>query len=74
MSRTISLPEDLWKRAEGLAAAERMSVEQFLSTRLSEQFDDLEYLRERAARASQAKFREALRQIPDVDPEPYDRL
>ncbi len=74
MNRTISLPDDLLKRAEELAALERLSVEQFLSAKLTEQFADLEYLQQRANRASEEKFRTALMQIPDVEPEEYDRL
>jgi hypothetical protein len=74
MNRTISLPEDLLKRAEALAATERLSVEQFLSDRLSEQFEGLEYLKERAERASAEKFRAALLHIPDVEAEPYDQF
>lgn len=31
-------------------------------------------LEERAARGSREKFEEALTKIPDVEPEPYDRL
>ena len=37
MSRTISLPEELLKKAEELAARENLSVEEFLSAKLSEQ-------------------------------------
>jgi hypothetical protein len=74
MNRTISLPEELLKKAEELAARERLSVEEFLSARLSEQFAGLEYLKQRADRASTEKFQVALRQIPDVEPEEYDRF
>jgi hypothetical protein len=74
MTRTISLPEDLLKKAEEFAAIERMSVEEFLSTQLSEQFAGLEYLRQGAERASDEKFRAALRHVPDVEPEEYDRF
>jgi len=74
MNRTISLPEDLLKKAEELAAFERLSVEEFLSAKLSEQFAGLEYLKQRAERASAEKFRAALQQIPDVEPEEYDRF
>lgn len=74
MIRTISLPEDLLKKAEEFAAIERMSVEEFLSTQLSEQFAGLEYLRQRAERASDEKFRAALRHVPDVEPEEHDRF
>lgn len=74
MNRTISLPEDLLKKADELAAFERLSLEQFLSARLSEQFAGLEYLKQRAERASDKKFRGALLHIPDVEPDKYDRF
>jgi hypothetical protein len=74
MNRTISLPEELLKKAEELAARERLSVEEFLTAKLSEQFAGLEYLKQRADRATTEKFRPALRQIPDVEPEDYDRF
>jgi len=74
MNHTISLPEDLLKRAETLPAVERQSVEDYLSARLAEQFADLEYLKQRADRASEEKFRAALQQVPDVEPEEYDRF
>jgi hypothetical protein len=74
MNRTISLPEELLKKAEELAARESLSVEEFLSVKLSEQFAGLEYLKQRADRASTEKFRAALRHIPDVEPEEYDRF
>jgi hypothetical protein len=45
MNRTISLPEDLLRKADELAAFEHLSVEQFLSQRLTEQFAGLEYLK-----------------------------
>ena len=74
MSRTISLPEELLKKAEELAARENLSVEEFLSAKLSEQFADLDYLKQRADRASTEKFQGALRHIPDVEPEDFDRF
>lgn len=48
-------------------------MEEFLSAKLAEQFADLQYLKERAERASLEKFRAALRQIPDVEPDERDR-
>ena len=74
MNRTISLPEELLKKAEELAARERLPVEEFLSAKLSEQFAGLEYLKQRADRASSEKFRAALGHVPDVEPEEYDRF
>ena len=74
MSRTISLPEELLKKTELLAARENLSVEEFLSAKLSEQFADPEYLKQRADRANTEKFQAALRHIPDVEPEDLDRF
>ena len=74
MNRTISLPEDLLKKADELAAFERLPLEQFLAAKLSEQFAGLEYLKQRAERASNEKFRAALLHIPDVEHEEYDRF
>jgi len=51
-----------------------LSLEEFLSAKLSEQFAGLEYLKRRAERASIERFRAALQQIPDVEPEEYDRF
>jgi hypothetical protein len=74
MSRTILLPDDLLKRAEELASFERLSLEEFVSAKLSEQLADLEYLKQRAERASDQKFRAALRLFPDAEPEELDRF
>ena len=74
MNRRILLPEELLKKAEELAAREQLPVAEYLSAKLSEQFADLEYLKQRADRASAEKFREALRSIPDVHPEEFDRF
>lgn len=74
MSRTISLPEDILRRAEELAAREHISVEKLVSAALAEQFAGAEYLRRRGERASIERFRAALDQIPDAEPEPKDRL
>ncbi len=74
MNRTISLPEELLRQAADLAVSEGLSVEQFVSEKLSEQFAGLEYLKRRAERADVEKFRAALSHIPDVEPEDYDRF
>jgi hypothetical protein len=74
MNRTISLPEDLLKKVEELAALKRLSVEDFLSAKVSQQFAALDYLKQLAERASAEEFRAALRHIPDVEPEGCDRF
>jgi len=74
MNRMVSLPDDLLKKAEELASFDGLSLEEFVSARLSEQFADLDYLKQRAERASEEKFRAALRFIRDAEPEEFDRF
>ena len=52
MSRSISLPEEILRLAEELAARQHISVEEFVSAALSEQFAGGEYLRRRGERAT----------------------
>lgn len=75
MNRTISLPEYPLKKAGGVGRSRTLvRAEEFLSPKLSEQFAGLEHLKQRAERASAGTFRTALLQIPDVEPEEYDRF
>jgi hypothetical protein len=74
MSKSISLPDDILQKAAELAAQEHVSLEEFVSAALSEQFAGREYLKARVARASHERFQAAMAQIPDVEPEDRDRL
>jgi hypothetical protein len=74
VNRIISLPEDLVRKAEELAALDQVSLEEFLSARLAEQLVGLDYLQKRAGRASRAKFEAALDRIPEGEPDPHDCL
>jgi hypothetical protein len=74
VSRTISLPDEILHKAEEFAAREQMSLEELVTAALSEKFAGAEYLRRRGERASAERFRAALDQIPDAEPEPWDRL
>jgi len=74
---SIRLPESLHRRAKELAKKERVSVNQLVASALGEKIaalDAADYIQERAARGSQAKFRRALAKVPDGEPEPNDRL
>jgi hypothetical protein len=74
MNRTISLPEEIVRQAEEFAAQEQVSVEEFVSAALTEQFAVAEYLRRRGERASVERFHAALDRVPDAESEPHDRL
>ncbi len=74
MSRTVTLSEDLYNKAVELAMREHVSVDEFVSAALADQVACREYLDKRAQRFSREKFESALAQIPDSEPEEYNRI
>jgi hypothetical protein len=60
-----------------LASREGISINQFVATAVAEKMSALmteEYLQERARRGSRERYEAALAEVPDVEPEEYDRL
>jgi hypothetical protein len=74
MSKKIAVTEDLYDRAARAAAADRISVDEFVSSILSSQLASREYIESRAKLFKREEFEHALNTIPDVEPEEYDRL
>jgi len=73
---SIRLPDSLHKMARDIARHDQVSMNQFIASAVAEKVSALateQYLNERAARASAEKFKAALAQVPDVEPEPFDR-
>ncbi|CAN5671928.1 hypothetical protein BH23GEM3_BH23GEM3_09750 [soil metagenome] len=74
---SLRLPESLHKRVRELAAREGISINQFVATAVAEKMSALlteDYLEERARRGSRDRYQEALAEVPDIEPEEYDRL
>lgn len=75
---SVSIPESLHAAAGDYARRSGVTVEQLLSSALAEKLSALagrEWFEARAARGSRALFEEALRHVPDVEPEDErDRL
>lgn len=74
---SLRLPNSLHRRLSEIAEREEVSINQLITSAVAEKMSALmtaEYLRERAARGSRAKFERALRRIPSNEPESYDRL
>ena len=74
---SLRLPESLHKRVRELAAREGISINQFVATAVAEKMSALlteDYLEERAKRGSRERYRAALAEVPDVEPDDYDRL
>lgn len=74
---SIRLPNSLHERVRELAAREGISINQLVATALAEKMAALmtaDYLEARARRGSRAKFLAGLARVPDVEPDPWDRL
>jgi len=74
---SVHLPDSLHKNLQELAKRDGISIDQFIATAVAEKLAALmteTYLEERAKRGSREKYEAALAQVPDVEPEPYDRL
>jgi hypothetical protein len=73
----VRLPDSLHQMAKQVAMQDHISLNQFITSAVAEKISALtteHYLEERARKGSQAKFRKALAMVPDVEPEPFDRL
>jgi hypothetical protein len=74
MSRSIAVPDDLYKTAVELAAKDRVSVEEFVSTVLANRVASREFIESRARLFDREVFEQALNTIPDAEPEDHDRI
>jgi hypothetical protein len=74
---SLNLPESLYKQVCKLAQQDGISLNQLITTAVAEKVAALltvEYLRERAKRGNLEKFEAVLAKVPDVEPDPHDRL
>jgi len=74
---SLQIPDSMYEGVKRLIRAEGISLDQFITTAIAEKlsaFATRDYLEERAKRADNKKFQEALSHIPDIEPEEYDKL
>ena len=74
---SLRLSESLHRELRELARREGVSINQVISSAVGEKVASLrtlEYLRERARRASRWRFEQVLAKVADVEPEVSDRL
>ena len=72
---SLRLPDSLHRRVRELAKEEHVSINQLISTALAEKMSALmtvEYMEERAARGSRAKYERALKKVRDAEPDEGD--
>lgn len=74
---SVGLPDSLHKKLKELAEQEGVSMNQLITLAVSEKMFALltvDYLKERAERGSRKSFEEIMSEVPDVEPEEYDKL
>lgn len=74
---SLRIPNSIHNKVREVSQKEHVSVNQFISSALSEKLSAYmteEYITQRAKKASRKKFIEALKQIPHTEPEEYDKL
>ena len=74
MNLTINVPEDLYRSAKEIAAAENVSVEELFASAVEERILEFERLKEKASRGSYEKFLQVMARIPAMEPPEHDRL
>ena len=73
MNVSVRVPEELYQKAVEIAQAQRVSVDDVFASAFAEQVAVWERLQQRASRGSREKFLAALDEVPDVEPDDYDR-
>lgn len=74
---SIRLPESLHKKMKELAEKEGVSMNQFITLAVSEKMSALltvDYLKVRAEKADHQAFKKIMSEVPDIEPEDYDKL
>ena len=74
---SVRLPNSLHKQLRECAEREGTSINQLISSAVAEKMAALltqDYLDARAKRGSRKKFQAALKTVPDVEPDEFDRL
>ncbi|MBX3065197.1 MAG: toxin-antitoxin system HicB family antitoxin [Anaerolineae bacterium] len=74
---TVQIPESLRAAIEEMAQRDGISIDQFIALATAEKLSALmtaDYLGQRAKRGNRHDFEAALAEVPDVEPEPYDKL
>ena len=73
MSKSVTVPEELYNKAAEIAAKDHISTDEFVSAALASHLASREFIASRARLFNRDEFERALNQIPDVDPEEKDR-
>ena len=74
---SLRIPDSIHKQVKSLTQKDHISMNQFISSALSEKiaaYMTEEYIMQRSDRADKRKFKEALNKIPNTPPDAFDKL
>ena len=74
---SIRIPESIHIKVKEISKKEKISINQFIASALSEKlsaFMTEDYIQRRAERASKEKFNAALKQVPNTPPDATDKI
>jgi len=74
---SLRMPNSLHKHLKELAKQEGVSINQLINSAVAEKMSSLmtlEYLERRASEGSREQLRAILDEVPDVEPQEFDRL
>jgi hypothetical protein len=74
---SLRLPDSLHETARTLAKQEHVSINQLIATAVAEKVSALmteDYLIDRSRRGNEKDFRNIMSRVPNVKPDPQDRL
>ena len=74
MNVSVSIPEELYRRATEIAAAENIPVDDLFAVAFEERLLEFERLKEKASHDSDQKFLRVMSKVPAVEPPEHDRL
>lgn len=74
---SLRIPDSIHKQVKSLTQKDHISMNQFISSALSEKiaaYMTEEYIMQRAKKADKRKFNEALSKISNTPPDAFDKL
>ncbi len=74
MSVSVNIPEELYRRATEVAAAENIPVDDLFASAFEERLLEFERLKDKASRGSYQRFMRVMSKVPAVEPPEQDRL
>lgn len=74
MNVSVNIPEELYRRATEVAAAENIPVDDLFASAFEERLLEFERLKDKVSRGSYQRFMRVMSKVPAVHPPEQDRL